>query len=118
MMHESALAAYEGAVQVLDEDCLPLEFHQGDAFDVSNGLLMDASTVYCYSTTWDCDKDLVLTDLSRSLAVFLQPGAIVGMTDRKLAESFGLVDTVTGPNAERGGATAISTVYLYRLVEH
>ena len=114
-LHETAMDAQARAFSLLPHYALPISFHQGDAFDPNNGLLTDASALYCYSTTWECDEDLVMRSLSESLATAMQNGSIVAMTDRKLAHPFVLVDSITGSNPEKGGPTATSTVNVYRL---
>ena len=116
-LHISAMEAYDRAYSysLLPSNALPISFHHGDAFDPTNGLLSDASAVFCYSTTWECDADFVIPGLSNSLANAMQVGSIVAMTDRKLANPFVLVDTFVHTNHEKGGPDGTSTINIYRL---
>jgi hypothetical protein len=119
--HESALMAQQKATSLglLDgSHALPTKFVLGDAFDPALGnILKGATAVYAYSTTWECDDDLVMGPLSDNLSKALEHGAIVAMTDRKLCEPFVLGHSIVAQNQEKGGPEATSTVNIYRLVK-
>jgi hypothetical protein len=119
--HESALTAQAKARSLgfLDDiNALPTKFVEGDAFDPALGnVLKGATAVYAYSTTWECDDDLVMGPLSDNLSKALEHGAAVAMTDRKLCEPFVLCHSMVAQNQEKGGPDATSTVNIYRLVK-
>jgi hypothetical protein len=118
--HESAIAAQGKAQSLgfLDEmNALPTKFVKGDAFDPALGnVLKGATAVYAYSTTWECDDDLVMGPLSDNLSKALEHGAVVAMTDRRLREPFVLCHSMVAQNQEKGGPEATSTVNIYRLI--
>lgn len=119
--HESALEAEAKARSLgfLDDiNALPTKFVEGDAFDPALGnVLKGATAVYAYSTTWECDDDLVMGPLSDNLSKALEHGAVVAMTDRMLREPFVLCHSMVAQNQEKGGPEATSTVNIYRLVK-
>lgn len=119
--HESALEAQAKARSLgfLDDfNALPTKFVEGDAFDPALGnVLKGATAVYAYSTTWECDDDLVMGPLSDNLSKALEHGAVVAMTDRRLREPFVLFHSMVAQNQEKGGPEATSTVNIYRLVK-
>jgi hypothetical protein len=116
-LHQTAMEAMDRSQEYWSSHlALPVQFFKGDAFDPSNAVLNEASALYAYSTTWECDDNLCMNDLSNSLAKSLGAGALVAVTDRKLAEPFALLESIEGTNAEKGGSTATSIVNIYKLI--
>ena len=99
---------------------LPVKFFVGDAFDPSSSVLSEASTIYAYSTTWECEgEEKTMVGLSQSLSQCLRHGTIVAVTDRTLSSqhNFQFLESIEGMNVEKGGSTATSTVNIYRFMK-